>query len=384
MTPTWADHALRGSESGAREPEQLTRRSSGALRRGFLVGLAMSAVGLMLTACSSTSTSSTTTPSPSAVAAAPSPGCTSKGAEVIPNGGTLTYSANGITGTYIIDLPPETHQPTPLVFDLHGYLEPAAFEHMGTGLSAFGDAHGFITITPQISSSSPPAWDYGPHSQDVAWLGSLLSSLEQSTCIDERRLYSAGLSMGAFMTSSLACQLSDRIAAVAPVAGLQDYPWCKPTRPVPVVAFQGTADPFVAYGGGPGPHAKALPATDGSGLTVGQELKAGKIPASASPLQRSIPSQVASWAQRNGCSSPPSRTHIGTDVVRSIYPCPADASVDFYTVLGGGHTWPGGVPNVYPVASVGRMTTTISANEIMWSFFQAHPLTGPVSGPVGS
>ncbi|MHB1777054.1 MAG: CE1 family esterase [Acidimicrobiales bacterium] len=305
----------------------------------------------------------------------PSPGCRSA-ASPAAGTSTSTFSAAGRTGTYIEDVPPGTRagRPTPVVVDLHGYLEPASLEHAGTGLSAYGDAHGFITITPQITESGVPRWDYGPRSVDIAWLGDLLTHLETSACVDERRVFVTGLSMGAFTTSAVACELSTRVAAVAPVAGLQAFPWCRPTRKVPVVAFQGTADPFVAYGGGPGPNALELPAPDGSGMTIGEELKLHPN-AAGSPLRESIPDQVAAWARRNGCSrARPVTTAVAADVTRSSYHCPADASVVFYVVKGGGHTWPGGTAGIYPSSLVGRMTTSISADAVMWRFFEAHPL----------
>lgn len=323
-------------------------------------------------------------PASLAAAAIASPGCqdsVSQPPSTVES--TLSFTSGGISGTYLEDAPPppaaQSH-PAPLVVDLHGYLESAAIQEAGNDLGPYGRAHGFVTITPQITESGVPRWNYGPHSADIAYLGRLITHVEGSLCIDERRVFVTGLSMGSFTTSAIACELSGRIAAVAPVAGLQAYPWCRPTRPVPVVAFQGTADPYVAYEGGPGPHALQLPAPDGSGLTIGQEIKRDPAAAAASgalPIRRSIPSQVATWAKRNGCASAhPTRSHIAADVTLVRYACPAQGAVDFYIIKGGGHTWPGGPPGVYPLSLVGRTTTSISANQIMWQFFQAHPLPG--------
>jgi polyhydroxybutyrate depolymerase len=310
---------------------------------------------------------------------APSSGCQ---AATAPNPGesTLSFSANGKSGTYIQDVPTTTgtNTPMPVVFDLHGYLEAASIEHTGTGLSAFGDTHGFVTITPQLDESGVPRWDVGPHSADIAYIGSLLSQVEGSLCIDQRRVFVTGLSMGAFTTSAIACELSGRVAAVAPVAGLQAFSWCRPSRPVPVVAFQGTADPFVSYTGGPGPNALKLPAPDGSGETVGQELKAHPN-AAGNPLPQSIPTQVATWAKRNGCGSSATRTSVASDVTLVTYPCAANGSVKFYVIRDGGHSWPGGTSGIYPPALVGRTTMSISADQIIWGFFEAHPLAGHVA-----
>jgi polyhydroxybutyrate depolymerase len=292
---------------------------------------------------------------------------------------TVSFSAGGKSGTYIQAVPSTAGQvnPFPVVFDLHGYVEPASFQDLGTQLSAFGQSHGFVTITPQLTESGVARWDVSANSPDIAWLGKLLTHVESSLCVDQRRVFVTGLSMGAFASSAVACQLSSRVAAVAPVAGLQAFSWCKPKRPVPVVAFQGTADPFVSYNGGPGPNALKLPAPDGSNKTVGQELKTHPH-AAGNPLPQSIPTQVATWAKRNGCGAKPTKTKIASDVTKVTYPCAADSSVQFYVIKGGGHTWPGGPPGVFPVAAVGKTTTSISANQIIWNFFQAHPLTGHI------
>jgi len=286
-------------------------------------------------------------------AAAPAPGQT-----------TRTFAADGRSGTYIQDVPAAADHPLPLVVDLHGYLEPALLEHDGSGLGAFGDSHGFLTVTPQIDEPGWPRWDFGQHSADVSYLSDLISTVESSSCVDLRRVYVSGLSMGAFTTSSLACQLSNRIAAVAPVAGLQDFPWCATTRPVPVVAFHGTADPLVAYGGGQGVNARFLPGASDDSLN--------------GPGPTSIPANAAAWAHRNGCAAQPHQQPIAADVTLTTYPCPADATVELYSVLGGGHTWPGNPSVVSPTPLVGTTTTSINATQIMWDFFQSHPLAGPI------
>ncbi|HEX4216767.1 MAG TPA: PHB depolymerase family esterase [Acidimicrobiales bacterium] len=349
--------------------------ASGLLAAALVLVGAGAVGGVQVSAAASTLASQSST----SVAPVASSGCQ---AAVAPasSQSTLSFSSVGESGTYIQSLPPSTEgpgHPTPVVFDLHGYVEPASFQDQGTELSAFGDSHGFVTITPQRTESGVPRWDVSARSPDIAYLGALLTHVESSLCVDQRRVFVTGLSMGAFASSAVACELSGRVAAVAPVAGLQAFSWCHPKRPVPVVAFQGTADPFVSYTGGPGPNALKLPAPDGSGKTVGQELKTHPH-AVGNPLPQSIPTQVATWAKRNGCGTTPIKTSIASDVTRVTYPCPAASSVQFYVIKGGGHTWPGGPPGVFPASLVGKTTTSISANQIIWDFFQAHPLTGHV------
>lgn len=340
-------------------------------RAMFRIGRATRAVAVTaaLTATALTATGPVTAASPAnPVAPVPSSGCNAAAASS--GQSTRHFTAAGRSGTYIQDVPASANHPLPLVFDLHGYLELAVLEHMGSGLGPYGDSHGFVTITPQIDESGWPRWDFNPNSADVSYLSQLMSHVEASSCIDLRRVFVAGLSMGAFTTSSLACQLSDRIAAVAPVAGLQNFAWCRTKRPVPVVAFHGTADPLVAYGGGEGVNARYLPAPNSGSSSGGAD----------GPGPTDIPANAAAWAHRNGCAEQPRQRTVAADVTLTTYPCPADATVELYTVIGGGHTWPGHPSIVSPTPLVGSTTTSIDATALMWSFFQAHPLTGAVHG----
>ncbi|MEU6561419.1 alpha/beta hydrolase family esterase [Nocardia nova] len=302
-------------------------------------------------------------------APAPSPGCGIAQQHPGPLGQFATAQRSG---HYILDLPAATDGPTPLVMDLHGYLEPAEIERMSSGLGDFGSTHGFATITPALDEPGLPRWDFGPGSADVDYLSNLLTHVESTLCVDQRRVYVAGLSMGAFTTSSLACQLSDRIAAVAPVAGLQDFSWCRPARPVPVIAFHGTADPIVAYSGGSGPNARFLPSPDGSGSVTGEHGG----PAVNGPGPQSVPATAEAWARRNGCAGPPSQRPVTPDVDLTTYSCPATGEVELYSVRDGGHTWPGS-PLPMPTPLTGTTTTSIDANQLIWDFFRAHPMPRP-------
>lgn len=333
---------------------------------------------MLVSACSSSgsgraapsgASSTSASHSPAVVAVRPSAGCRATGAAARPGQVTLPFAAAGDTGTYIRHLPPSYNGqiPLPVVLDLHGYSEPASVHVLISALGPFGDAHHFITLTPQ-TNGPVPLWNTALKGKDVAFLGALLDRAEQTLCVDEARIFVTGYSNGAFMTSALACAFSSRIAAVAPVAGIQEISGCSFSRPVPVVAFHGTADPFVPYNGGVGPAALKLPAPDGSGKTLGQ-LGAGK-------QQRgpSIPQATTAWAKRNGCSTSPTDKTIAGDVTLISYACPADATVELYRVTGGGHAWPGSPVDRSLSKVVGRVTFSISANDIMWAFFQAHPL----------
>ncbi len=305
---------------------------------------------------------------PATPAPLPSAGCSVP--QPRPGTEAVLFGSRGISGVYGRDVPAGTDRPLPVVLDLHGYLEPAFIQYTSTELGAYGRSHGFVTITPQLLRPGLPRWDFGSGSADIGYLADLLTEVESTLCVDTRRIYATGLSMGGFTTSSLGCQLADRIAAIAPVAGLADFAWCTPARPMPVIALHGTADPIVAYEGGTGPNARLLPSPDGSGSAD----PAHRAPEVEGPGPHSVPENAAAWARRNGCASEPVERQVTGDVILSAYPCPAGAEVQLWSVIGGGHLWFGTPSVIFPVALVGSDTESISATTLIWDFFRAHAL----------
>jgi polyhydroxybutyrate depolymerase len=161
------------------------------------------------------------------------------------------------------------------------------------------------------------------------------------------------------MAFVLSCTLAERIAAIAVVAQAQTLPsnWCTPDRPVPLIAFHGDADPIVPYEGGP----------------LGDPFNPVK------PVFAAIREFVSAAAERNHCAKNCVRSAVAIDVTRLAFTdCTGDAAVVFYTVLGGGHTWPGGKP--MPEWRVGRTSGGIAATSAMWAFYLGHPLRGPQNG----
>jgi len=304
---------------------------------------------------------------PGAVPVHPSAACATS-SHVAVGEQVVDVTSGGVKGTYIRHVPPgyDGRNPLPVVFDLHGYDEPAAIELRMSELAAYGDTHGFLTVLPE-TVAKVPLWNVTLGSGDLAFLGGVLDEVERTLCVDTSRVFAAGLSNGAFMASAVACQYGDRIAAVAAVAGIQDIQGCAPSRPVPVVAFHGTADPFVAFDGGFGPAVASLPTPDGTS-SLGAS---GALPKAVGP---SITGQAAAWARRNGCGSTPGEEAVAGDVTVLRFPCPAGAEVELYRITGGGHAWPGSALSRSIAAITGPTTFSISADRIVWDFFSAHPL----------
>ncbi len=155
------------------------------------------------------------------------------------------------------------------------------------------------------------------------------------------------------MCYRLAAELSERIAAIAPVAGTMAIEQCQPSRPVSILHFHGTKDGLVLFGG----------------------------PDERTPKNikfRSVDETIRAWVRANGCPQTPeiaelhNLTDDGTTVRRKWHgPGKEGSEVVLYVIEGGGHTWPGRDPRL---RLLGKSTREISANDLMWEFFQRHPM----------
>jgi polyhydroxybutyrate depolymerase len=263
--------------------------------------------------------------------------------------GTITSS--GQTRQYLLYVPKsyDRSKTAPLVISLHPAATWPAAEMEISRWNDLADEQGFIVVYPS-GSDEPRVWPMGPRSLalDVKFISDLIDKLEAAYNIDPNRIYADGMSNGGGMAFALSCRLSDRIAAIGAVASAQMLPWeqCGNSRPVPTVAFHGTADPFAVYQGGASPIAP------------------GQFP--------NIRDWTARVARRNRCTGDPVEAQITDSVGRLAYrDCAANADVVLYTVKGGGHTWPGG--KHLPEWTVGPTTREINATKVMWDFFVQHP-----------
>ena len=280
--------------------------------------------------------------------------------------GVIIVSA-GVEREYLLHVPAgyDPLRPTPLVISLHAGATWPAHQMNLSHWNRLADEHGFIVVypsgTPQLFGVAR-IWRTTPAAvmQDVRFISALIDSLEATYDIDRARIYVDGMSNGGGMAFGLSCTLSDRIAAVGMVATAQQLPadWCRPLRPVPVIAFHGDADPIVPYDGG----------------RLGDPFNPVR------PVYPAVRDWVAAWAERNRCAGTPLSSAIAADVARLEYrDCADSATVVLYTLLGGGHSWPGGKPP--PQWRVGATNTSVDATAVMWAFFLRHPL-GTVRPPM--
>jgi polyhydroxybutyrate depolymerase len=300
------------------------------------------------------------------------------------------------TRPYIVHLPGsyDGTVPFPVVIDLHGgggTAEGARAMTCPNGdlndpacLDRLADCEGFITVYP--SGTSDPkipimhtfnaGGGYSGYQcvsgvacsakvDDYRYFTDLLDNLEKDFTIDPARIYLTGLSNGGAMSHRLACELSDRIAAIAPIAGGNQFvalDYCNATRPVPILEIHGTTDRCWPYQGGLQTCAGFLTPRGFGGFV-------------------SIPATVAGWAALNKCAPTPIVENLpdvapldGTSVTRITYQgCARGGDVVHLRINGGGHTWPGG-SSVLPYLMVGNLSREFNANKVMWEFFKAHPM----------
>ncbi len=282
--------------------------------------------------------------------------------QLAPGDHRRTLAVEEMERQYLLHLPPAARdqESLPVVLAFHGGGSNAEQMAAFCGLNEKADREGFVAVYPDGAGRVERArtWNAGNccgyalrHDvDDVLFVRRLLDDLKQAVPVDERRIYATGMSNGAMLCYRLASEMSDRFAAIAPVAGPMGTAECSPARPVPVCHFHGTDDQFAPLRGGRG--ARSLSQTN----------------------FYSVEHSIRCWVRANGCNVEPQVTELppstddGTRVTRTVYAGGREgAEVALYTVHGGGHTWPGRQPLL---RYLGPSTKNLSANDVMWEFFQ--------------
>lgn len=305
------------------------------------------------------------------VAAKPSAGCDKPAPAALTNE-RQALTVDGVERWWLMEVPAAAskRKPLGLVVDFHGLLEGASVHAAMSGFAAVGASKGFFVATPN-GTGNPIHWAVGTGADgqaERAFVTAMLDDLAARYCVDTNRVYATGLSNGAMMSSVLACDMSDRFAAVAPIAGVMAIPGCKATRPVPVMAVHGTADAILHFDGTVG----SIPGMPGAAPTT--TAAAPTTTAKVDLNGPGYPANVAAWAKRNGCDEKATDSDVTANVILRTYSCPPGAAVEFYIVKGGGHSWPGSQFSKSIEKIVGPTTFDINASELAWEFFSAHPM----------
>jgi polyhydroxybutyrate depolymerase len=236
---------------------------------------------------------------------------------------TQTIQVGGTTRSYILHVPSKYDglTPVPLVLDFHPILANATVERNGSGYATLSDQENFIVAFPEGIDA---AWNIGPCCtssrtvDDVGFAKALVAKLSSQGCIDPKRVYATGFSMGGGMSHMIACNAADIFAAVAPSAfdllEETEEP-CHPARPITEITFRGTADPIVPYAGGASRPPNGLNVTIHFLGAVGTFQK---------------------WASLDGCTGSPSAADANG--CQTYSQCQAGVEVTLCTTQGGSHT----------------------------------------------
>jgi len=273
-----------------------------------------------------------------------------------------TIIHDGLKRSYILFVPASYNpgNPAPLVFNFHGYGSDA-FQQMFYGnFLAISETGGFIVAHPNgtLDSVGERHWNanWGTGVDDIGFTSALIDTIASQYNINLKRVYSTGMSNGGFMSYTLACALSDRIAAVASVTGsmvVTQIPVCNPQPPVPVMEIHGTADGTVPFNGIPG-------------------------------MVEPIDVVLDYWVNINQCDTIPIVTQVPD--INILDGCTAEhylykngmngAEVELYKIIGGGHTWPGSqIP-------IGVTNQDINASEKIWEFFNKYDIDGRITNTI--
>jgi polyhydroxybutyrate depolymerase len=282
----------------------------------------------------------------------------------------LSIDVDGVSRNYDAYLPPlhEISTDLPVLIDIHGFTSNTRDQRTISDFTRIAKEENFIIIWPQAKASGENCllagpngvyWnaDWGITTNDIGFLDALIDQVGADYNADLSRVYVTGLSNGGFMVYSLACALSDRIAAVASVAGSMTENLlmtnCQPSRQIPVLHVHGTNDAVILWDGEP---------TCQGGIA-------------------SIEDVVNFWRTNAGCAS--TFTELQYDNIdtndgstaRILTYDNCSSKMKFLVIDGGGHNWPGSRDMLANSGSLLRpINNDINASEIIWNFLKEHQL----------
>ncbi len=266
-----------------------------------------------------------------------------------------TITHDGLQREYILYVPANYNGSTevPLLLNFHGYTSDANSQMWYGDFRSIADTAGFIIAHPEgtlfqgSSHWNVGAWTVGSTVNDVGFTAALIDTLSAQYAINANRIYSTGMSNGGYMSFLLACELGDRITAIASVTGsmtTETYNDCSPSHPTPILQIHGTTDPTVPYGG--------------------------------STWTKSIEDVIDYWVSYNTCNPAPITTNLPdvntldlSTVTHTLYSeGDQNSTVEHYKVIGGGHTWPG---TTFPSTGTNY---DFNASAEIWRFFSQYSL----------
>jgi polyhydroxybutyrate depolymerase len=271
-------------------------------------------------------------------------------------------SYDGRIRNYIIHIPSnyDAEEPIPLVLALHGGGGNSENMQDKTGFNQLANEEGFIVVYPDGTGrliNRLLTWNSGHccgfafknDIDDVGFIRTLIEQIQQEFLIDTNKIFITGHSNGGMMAYRLGSELSDIVAAIAPVAGSiggkateDSEVWTipEPSFPISVLAIHGLLDENVAYDGGRG----------------------NKTTGTRSDI--SVNNSIDFWVKYNNCNPIPEIEESGTIIIETYKEGDMGTEVVLCTLINGEHWWPGSEKDPYK---------EISASELIWEFFKTHP-----------
>lgn len=280
-----------------------------------------------------------------------------------------TILVGGRERRYVLGIPsdPRGEEPVPLVLMFHGAAGTAWTAIRTTGWVEKAEREGFWIAFPEGTRphpqrppllGNPQTWNDGSGQtpaaragvDDVGFVQALLETLLDEFPVDTRRVYATGFSNGGSFAFRLGIELSERLAAIAPVAGVLWQRDARLAEPVPLIYFIGREDPLVPLPGG-----------------------RVRLPSNVVLEMPPVSESIERWAELLGCPERPRLSFPRGGVQLYAYkPCRGDSELKAYVIEGLGHVWPGGT-TLFPEEVVGPSKSPVRATELIWEFFRRHP-----------
>lgn len=280
-----------------------------------------------------------------------------------------TITVGGVDRTYYLHAPRgrRSERARPLVLVLHGGGKGDGMTvAKSLGFTQLADRHGFVVAYPNgidaqwnDGRGETYSGDLDASVDDVGFISALIDELVRTERVDPDRVYVTGISNGGMMTLRLGCELSDKLAAIAPIAAnipANIVEGCEPERALPVLVMNGTADPLVPWEGGEVHFGRK---------TMGEVVSTAET--------------VGFWVERDGCGKTPSVRELpdrdtgdnSTVRVSTYAGGEGGSEVVLYAIEGGGHTLPGSaMPDIERL--FGAKNMDIDGAAVIWDFFEKH------------
>ena len=242
----------------------------------------------------------------------------------------------GVERSYLLHVPAGYDgAAVPLVLNFHGSGGVPENQAATSRLGTTADREGFAIAYPAgafTNSVTARSWNANVESgvDDIQFARDIIEDASKRVNVDRARIFATGFSGGARMSSRLACELSELLAAAAPVAGLQYPDGCTPTRPIPILAIHGKADRVNHY----------------------------EWSTDSRPYWRmGVETALDRWRNANGCEGQANVSTFADRIEQHTWSdCGAESEIVFYVIEDGRHIWPD------------------FASDLIWDFFSRHRL----------